>query len=100
MRILICLFLFFGCIGQTGQYELFKDTAVWELAKAVQKEDIEEIKRLVNQEKLNIDFQEEKFGNTLLILSVSNHQYTSFKTLLELGADPNIGTIHILERQQ
>ena len=38
---------------------------------------------------MNIDFQEPRFGQTLLILAVTNQQYNSCKTLLELGADPN-----------
>ncbi len=74
--------------GERG-YDLFKNTPVWNLAKAVQDENIEEIKRILKEEKVNIDYQEETFGNTLLMLSVEKQQYKSCTTLLELGADPN-----------
>jgi ankyrin repeat protein len=70
-------------------YRLFQGTPVWNLAKAVQDEKVEEIKRIVQEEKVNVDYQDEKFGNTLLMLSVGNQHYNSCKTLLELGADPN-----------
>lgn len=85
-----------SCNGITSEdnlngndYALFKNTPVWELAKAVKTENIEEIKRIVREEKVNIDYQEERFGNTLLMLTVVNQHYNSCKTLLELGADPN-----------
>lgn len=70
-------------------YRLFQETSVWNLAKAVWDEDTFAIRKIVTQEKLDINFQEERFGNTLLMLAVSNNQYNSCKTLLELGADPN-----------
>ena len=43
----------------------------------------------MNEKQVNIDFQEPRFGQTLLMLAVTNQQYTSCKTLLELGADAN-----------
>ena len=73
-----------------ADYDLFKNTPDWGLAKAVKVENIEEIKRIVREERVNIDFQEEKFGNTLLMLTVENNHYNSCKALLEVGADPNI----------
>ena len=38
---------------------------------------------------MDIDFQEPRFGQTLLILAVTSQNYNVCKTLLELGADPN-----------
>lgn len=70
-------------------YRLFQGTPIWNLAKAVQDENIEEINQIVKEEKVNIDYQEGKFGKTLLMLTVGNQHYNSCKTLLELGADPN-----------
>ncbi len=54
-----------------------------------QAEDVKEMFRIVREGNVDIDHQEPKFGNTLLMLAVMNLQYASCKTLLELGADPN-----------
>jgi len=70
-------------------FRLFQETPVWELAKAVQDQYLIKIKKLVKEEKVDVDFQESKYGNTLLMLAVQNEKYQSCKTLLELGADPN-----------
>lgn len=71
-------------------YRLFQGTPVWNLAKAVQDEKVEEIKRIVREENVNVDYQESKYGKTLLMLTVMNRHYSSCQTLLELGANPNL----------
>lgn len=73
-----------------NDYRLFQDTPIWDLAKAVEDEDIPLITRLSKEKKLLIDYQEPKFGNTLLMLAIENNDYESVKKLLDLGADPNI----------
>lgn len=70
-------------------YRLFQETPGWDLAKAVKEENIKEIIRIVDQKTVDIDYQEPKFGNTLLMLTVGNQHYNSCKILLEMGADPN-----------
>ena len=72
-----------------NDYRLFEDTPVWTLVKAVRDQDTSAIKKIVKEKKLDINYQEERFGNTLLMLTISNHQYNSCKMLLQLGADPN-----------
>jgi hypothetical protein len=72
-----------------NNYRLFEDTPVWTLAKAVRDEDTSAIRKIVINEKVNIDFQEPRFGKTLLMLGISNHHFNSCKILLQLGADPN-----------
>lgn len=72
-----------------NDYRLFQDTPVWTLAKAVEDEDETLIKKIVNEKQVDVDFKEKRFGQTLLMLAVTNQQYNSCKTLLELGADPN-----------
>ncbi len=72
-----------------NDYRLFENTPVWTLAKAVRDEDTSAIRKIVIEEKINIDFQEPRFGKTLLMLTVSNHHFNSCKILLQLGADPN-----------
>lgn len=73
-----------------NDYRLFQGTPVWNLAKAVEDENISEIKRIVKEDKIDIDFKESKFGNTLLMLTIINEQFNSCETLLELGASPKI----------
>lgn len=72
-----------------NDYRLFQETPIWNLAKAVQDENVEEIKRIVKKDSVDVNYQESKFGHTLLILTIKNQHLNSCKTLLELGADPN-----------
>lgn len=73
-----------------NDYRLFQNTVAWELAKAVQDEDISKIKEEIIQKKVNVNSQEPRFGSTLLMLAIRNSQYQTTKTLLEIGANPNI----------
>jgi len=73
-----------------ADYRLFQDTPAWELAKAVQDDDIDRIDEEVKKNPQIINYQEKKYGNTLLNLSVYNDNYRGFKELLKLGANPNI----------
>lgn len=69
---------------------LYENTPVWKLAKAVNDENIEDIKYYVNKNPGWINYQEPKYNATLVFWSVANEKYNSLKALLELGADPNI----------
>lgn len=71
-------------------YRLFQNTPAWELAKAVQDEDVIMIYKIVSENPKTINYQEPKYGNTLLKLSVMNQQFKSFKALLKMKADVNI----------
>lgn len=75
-------------------YRLFIDTPAWSLAKAVNSEDTSKIKREVLENKINPDYQESIYGNTLLMMSIYNNDYLSTKTLLALGANPNLRDFH------
>ena len=72
-----------------NDYRLFQDTPAWELAKAIEDENTTLIKKIVNEKQVDINLQEPRFGQTLLMIAVTNQQYNSCKTLLEFGADPN-----------
>ncbi len=69
--------------------ELFKGDH-WKLAKAVDNEDTARIKKLLQSGKFNVDFQEPKFGMSLLMWAVFNGKNLSVRPLLEYGADPNL----------
>lgn len=73
-----------------ADYRLFQDTPAWELAKAVWDDDIDKIDEEVKRNPQIINYQESKYGKTLLHLSSYNNNYKGFKELLKLGANPNI----------
>lgn len=74
--------------------ELFKNTPVWDLAKAVEKQDTSEIKNIIRDNpKISVDYQEPQLGFSLLIWSIYNDKYYSSEQLLKHGANPNLKTI-------
>ena len=77
-----------------NDYRLFKNTRAWTLAKAVQDGNTTKIKNEVVTNKINPDFREPKFGNTLLMLAIMNSNFASAKALLQLGSDPNLGNTY------
>ncbi len=77
-------------LGPGYEFDLFKNTPEWELAKAVEKEDTNSINNILGKGVVNIDFQEPAFGRTLLLLAVGNDKLYSTKVLLENGANLNI----------
>lgn len=94
--------LFFSCLNVnrdkqvdktdlTGDdYRLFQNTPAWELAKAVQDENEKKINEIVANESSLINYQEIKYGNTLLMLTIMNQQIKPFKVLLVHKADVSI----------
>lgn len=85
-----------------SDYRLFQNTPAWELAKAVQDENEKKIDEIVSKNSKLINYQEPKYGNTLLMLTIMNQQIKPFKSLLEKKADINIhntfdGTSAIIE---
>jgi len=81
-----------GVTGPGYTFELFRNTPVYALAKAVAAEDTAEIGRLARVEKLPVDYKDGKFGQTLLVLAVATNRDVAAGKLLELGADPNART--------
>lgn len=99
--IVTCLILFaFSCDKRNrvidksklygNDFRLFQETPVWELCKAVEDEEIKKINSLLKEDHLDINYQEKRFGQTLLTLAVLNEKVESSKELLKNGADPNI----------
>lgn len=68
---------------------LYKGTKIWQLAKAVELENIAKIITICDKEKALLQFQEPRFGQTILQWAVYTDHYYSAKVLLEMGADPN-----------
>ncbi|WP_053955208.1 ankyrin repeat domain-containing protein [Inediibacterium massiliense] len=71
---------------------IYKDTPVWELALAVRDQKIKMIEKLVKDKPQLLNYQEPKYGATLLFWSVGMEKYKSAETLLKCGADPNIAS--------
>ncbi len=71
-------------------FALFRNTPVNSLAKAVEEQDTIEIQKLVNNNNFDVNFQEPRFGNTLLLLALINNRRFSAEKLLNLGANPNL----------
>ena len=72
-----------------NDFRLFKNTQVWEFAKAVENQDTGAFATIIEKFKLNIDIEENKYGQSLLHLAVLKNLDKSVKKLLELGANPN-----------
>ena len=92
LYIIIILWMICSCKGNSSykRYALFKETDAWELAKALCTEDTFRISEIISQNKSVINYQEPKYGNTLIIMSIKNRDYQSCQMLLAHGADPNI----------
>lgn len=73
-----------------ADYRLFQNTPAWNLAKAVWDDDIDKIDEEIKRNPKIMDYQETKYGKTLLHLSSYNNNFKAFKELLRLGANPNI----------
>ena len=72
-----------------SDYRIFKDTPAWDLAKAVRDADTAEITYLVQEKKIPVDYQDKKYGMSMLSLATYQNNIKSVKKLLELGANPN-----------
>ncbi|MFT4996466.1 MAG: ankyrin repeat protein [Flavobacteriales bacterium] len=92
-------FIFFaigliGCSSPIKDSDLIRFKGEYRnLAKAVEKEDTSAIHRIVSEQGLDVNYQEPKFGETLLMWAVQYEKYESCKVLLKLGADPNLKSI-------
>jgi len=71
-------------------YRLFKNTPAWELAKATRAGNADKMNAIIKENPDIINYQEPKYGQTLLMITVLRQQYKPFKVLLDNNADVNI----------
>ena len=71
-------------------YRLFQNTPAWELAKAVEDGNESKINSIIAKDSSLINYQEPKYGSTLLIMTLRREQMKSFKILLNNKANINI----------
>jgi len=62
----------------------------WDLAKAVKNQDTLKINDIIEEGNISVDFQEPRFGETLLMWATKVGKINSVNTLLKNGADPNL----------
>ena len=67
----------------------FENTEAWNLAKAVNDNDAEKVREILKTKKINVDFKDPKFHETLLSLAVVNQKQNAIIELLKAGANPN-----------
>ncbi len=73
-----------------SDYRIFKDTPAWDLAKAVRDADTAEIRYQILEKKIPVNYQEQKYGESMLSIATYQNNIKSVKKLLELGANPNL----------
>lgn len=69
---------------------IYQHTPAWELALAVRDGKVKKIEEIISEDLDLLNFQDPKYGATLLLWAVGMDKYKSAETLLRLGADPNI----------
>jgi hypothetical protein len=72
--------------------KIYEDVPAWELALAVRDEKTETIEKIVKDKQELLNYQEPKYGATLLLWAVGMEKYKSVEALLKCGADPNIAS--------
>lgn len=72
------------------EFENFNGTPLSELAIAVKNNDSKEIKRIITENKVDINYKEPIFKQTLLTLAIVNRKKEAFIELLKGNSDPNI----------
>lgn len=97
MKLLITissLMLLIACNGTTDSTSI-RSTSIYsgkyrELANALKTEDTMAIATIVKTDQLDLNFADSVYGVSLLNWCIFNEKVTSFKKLLELGADVNL----------
>ncbi|HEX8039451.1 MAG TPA: ankyrin repeat domain-containing protein [Chryseosolibacter sp.] len=72
-----------------NDYDLFRNTPIADLAEAVENRDSLKIEQLSKELSKNINYQESKFGQTILMVSAQNENVLACRILLRNGAIPN-----------
>jgi ankyrin repeat protein len=70
--------------------EVFKYTPAWELTKSLDNSKFKKAQELISENGYLVNYQDPKFGTTLLMRAISTENYNAVEFLLQNGADPNI----------
>ncbi|NLY75355.1 MAG: ankyrin repeat domain-containing protein [Firmicutes bacterium] len=94
---LICSYQVNIKAASKGEYRItdiriYKDTPTWKLALAVKRQDTKSIEKIAEKEPYLLNYQDPKYGATLLLWAVGTERYRSAEALLKCGADPDIAS--------
>lgn len=70
-------------------YRLYRDTPCEELAKAINRQNVKEIDRILSQSPELLSYKESKFNQTILFYAISDDKIRAVEALLKHGANPN-----------
>lgn len=73
-----------------SDYRLFRYTPAWELAKAFWDKDEEKVDEILKKDSTLINYQEPKYGETLLQVSVGAKEKDVFRLILKKGAKVDV----------
>lgn len=98
MKLFFSLFfqLLIGCnVHNKGKMtirdiEIFRNTPSWDLAQAVEVEDVSKIKEILKNDTSLFNYQEPLYGATVLMRACGIRKWRSAKQLLESGVNPDI----------
>jgi hypothetical protein len=95
--VIICFYRLDGKAANKGDYKItniniFKNTPVWDLALAVNDQRLSRITQKVHKNPHLLNYQEPKYGATLLLWAIGMEKYKSAEALLKCGANPNIAS--------
>jgi len=91
--ILLLSFFLFSCDEPElpgYKYSLYEDTPVYELALAIKDDDSSWVNSILKDTTIDVNYQETKFGKSLLEVAIVNQKKKAFLSLLENGANPNL----------
>jgi hypothetical protein len=77
---------------QIWEINIYQNTPAWDLARAVKGQNSGKIVKIVKNNPDLLNYQEPKYGATLLLWAVGTGKYQSVETLLKCGANPDIAT--------
>ncbi|WP_291586321.1 ankyrin repeat domain-containing protein [Bacteroides sp.] len=92
---LFLVIVFFSCQvpkeKMTGRnIRLWQDTPAWELAKAVRAGNTSRVNEILLKDRINIDYREPKYGQSLLFWAIWHNKTDMIQFLLSKGANPNL----------
>lgn len=90
--VFVLLVIFISCSPSTRRLNIYwwKDTEGWELARAVGDGDTCRINRILQDNKISVDYREPNSGESLLAWAVVTNNEKMVRFLLSKGANPNL----------
>ena len=81
-------------------YRLYRDTLCEELAKFVNRQDIEKINQILDNSTELMEYKENKFNQNIFFYAIYDDKIKSVEALLKKGASPNQVNCYVLNNQR